>query len=168
MKFSYIGRETNAPGVPDTHYTFSQHVSCTGCGLQTGRARRVCSANMQTALYHAHLQAREMWNKRAGIEHDDDKAVYDFAEVMCDKMASSRAKGRTGWSNPELCSADVLCQQFIGHIEKGNEGNFIDLATFAMMLHTRGDDPKQLAEMFNTMVEQKARQLIMEEACQSA
>lgn len=135
------------------------------CDMCRARGQSVPSASCYDLRGPSEADAIRVWNARHGIEHADDEAVRVFAEAMCDKMASSRAKGRTGWSNPELCSTDVLCQQLIGHMAKGNENNFIDLATFAMMLHMRGDDPKQLAEMFNTIVEQKARQLMIEEAC---
>ncbi|AND74940.1 hypothetical protein pf16_17 [Pseudomonas phage pf16] len=162
LLFKYIGRESNPPGVPDDHYTFSQHVVCTGCGLQTGRARGACSRNKDWALNVAHRNARLMWNDRALLKHDDDKAVYGFAEALSAKMAKSREKGRDGWRE---CDAQILADQFIGHLSKGNAGNFEDLATFAMMLYTRGEDPKLLADAFNVAVEQKAREIIMMEKC---
>lgn len=78
--------------------------------------------------------------------HTDDQAVTKFAEAMKSKLAKARDKGRTGWENPALCATEVLCDQFIGHISKGNEGNFEDLANFAMMLHQRGESPYSLVK----------------------
>lgn len=162
LRFAYIGRETNPPNVSDNHYTFSQHVECKNCGLHTGRARRVCSIDKNVALHHAHLNARLMWNDRSHIKHDDDETVYSFADAMSAKMAKSREKGRDGWRG---CDPQVLANQFISHMAKGNAGNFQDLAIFAMMLYTRGEDPMLLADAFNTAVEQKAREIIMMEKC---
>lgn len=153
LRFAYIGRERNPPGAPDTHYTFSQHVDCTHCGMSSGRGPRVCAADQQRALNAAHYHARLAWNSRG--QHDDDKSIMQFAHVLCEK-------GRGGWFD---CDAQILADQFIGHMAKGNDGNFQDLAIFAMMLYTRGEDPKLLADAFNVAVEQKAHEIIMMEKC---
>lgn len=78
--------------------------------------------------------------------HPDDAAVDRFAEALKAKLARSRAKGRGGWDNAEVCSAEDLARILIKHLGKGNSGTFEDVATFAMMLHQRGADPAVLAE----------------------
>ncbi|MNO61327.1 hypothetical protein D3C76_519740 [compost metagenome] len=81
----------------------------------------------------------------AGL-HPDDAAVDRFAEALKAKLARSRAKGRGGWDNAEVCSAEDLARMLIEHLDKGNAGTFEDVATFAMMLHQRGAEPAALAE----------------------
>lgn len=79
-------------------------------------------------------------------QHADDLAAAKFFEAMKVKLGKARDKGYTGWDNPELCTTEFLCDQVIGHLGKGNDGNFEDIANFAMMLHQRGDQPYKLAE----------------------
>ncbi|MEY8802027.1 hypothetical protein AB9K35_17085 [Leisingera sp. XS_AS12] len=85
------------------------------------------------------------------IEHEgltqeqvDERAVARFAEEMRRKLARSRAKGRDGWQDPKLCPIERLASMFAGHLGKTNEGNLVDLATLAMMLHERGAHPVTL------------------------
>lgn len=78
-------------------------------------------------------------------QHSDDAAVDRFAAALKAKLARSRAKGRSGWDNPEACSSEDLARMLIEHLGKGNAGTFEDVATFAMMLHQRGADPAVLA-----------------------
>lgn len=78
--------------------------------------------------------------------HPDDIAVEGFALVMKHKMAASRQKGRAGWDDPALCSAEDLARMLVEHLSKGNNGTFVDVANFAMMLHQRAEDPAVLAE----------------------
>lgn len=78
-------------------------------------------------------------------QHPDDVAVDNFAKAMKDKLAKARAKGRGGWDDPSSCSVEHLSELLIGHIGKGNPGNFEDIANLAMMLHQRGADPALLA-----------------------
>lgn len=63
--------------------------------------------------------------------HPDDIAVDRFAELMKQKLAVSRGKGRGGWDDPELCHVSDLAQMLIEHIPKGDP---VDIANFAMML----------------------------------
>lgn len=79
-------------------------------------------------------------------QHPDDAAVDRFAAAMKAKLAKSRAKGRGGWDDPNVCSVEFLAQLLVEHLGKGNTGTFEDVANFAMMLHQRGADPKVLAE----------------------
>jgi hypothetical protein len=79
-------------------------------------------------------------------QHPDDAAVDRFAAAMKAKLAKSRAKGRGGWDDPNVCSVEFLAQLLVEHLGKGNAGTFEDVANFAMMLHQRGADPKVLAE----------------------
>lgn len=93
------------------------------------------------------VQASEGLHLYAPVgKHNDDVAVQRFSQAMKDKLAKSREKGRGGWEDPEQCSTEFLCDMLIGHLGKGNDGNFEDIANFAMMLHQRGDSPIKLAE----------------------
>ena len=78
-------------------------------------------------------------------QHPDDAAVDRFAAAMKAKLAAAREKGRGGWDDPEACSVEFLADLLVGHIGKGNPGNFEDIANLAMMLHQRGADPAVLA-----------------------
>lgn len=78
-------------------------------------------------------------------EEIDNAAVDRFAHAMRMKLVASRAKGRDGWQDPELCPEGRLADMLIGHLPKGNPGNLIDLAILAMMLEMRGADPGCLA-----------------------
>lgn len=74
-------------------------------------------------------------------EEIDEAAVTLFSAEMRAKLAASRAKGRDGWHDPALCPETRLAAMLVGHLPKGNAGNFLDLAILAMMLHARGADP---------------------------
>ncbi|UDM18880.1 hypothetical protein [Vogesella sp. XCS3] len=78
--------------------------------------------------------------------HSDDAAVDRFAAAMKAKLAMARVKGRGGWDDPAQCSVELLAKLLVGHVGKGNTGNFEDIANLAMMLHQRNADPKVLAE----------------------
>jgi len=71
-------------------------------------------------------------------EEIDNYAVSEFARKMKEKLAIARAKGRRGWDDKEACSDKYLVELFYCHLEKCNDGNFIDLANFLMFLHVRG------------------------------
>ncbi|MGS3128093.1 hypothetical protein ACB295_02460 [Aeromonas caviae] len=78
-------------------------------------------------------------------QHPDDAAVDRFATAMKEKLAAAREKGRGGWDDPEACSVELLADLLVGHVGKGNQGNFEDIANLAMMLHQRGAEPAVLA-----------------------
>lgn len=78
-------------------------------------------------------------------QHPDDAAVDRFAKAMKAKLAAARENGRGGWDDPEACSVEFLAELLVGHIGKGNTGNFEDIANLAMMLHQRGAGPAVLA-----------------------
>ncbi len=78
-------------------------------------------------------------------QHPDDAAVDRFAIAMKAKLATAREKGRGGWDDPNACSVEFLADLLVGHVGKGNPGNFEDIANLAMMLHQRGADPAVLA-----------------------
>ena len=50
---------------------------------------------------------------------------------MAEKMAESRAKGRSGWNDPEKCSVDYLRFLLYEHLDKGDP---VDVANICMML----------------------------------
>ena len=85
-------------------------------------------------------------------QHPDDAAVDRFAKAMKAKMAAAREKGRGGWDDPNACSVEFLADLLVGHVGKGNQGNFEDIANLAMMLHQRGADPAVLAGKVPTPV----------------
>lgn len=71
--------------------------------------------------------------------HPDDAAVDRFAAAMKDKLASARAKGRSGWEDKEQCNQDSLALDLRRHVNKGDP---VDVGNFAMMLHQRGESTK--------------------------
>lgn len=79
-------------------------------------------------------------------EHIDNQGVDRFAEAMKAKLAKGREKGRGGWDDPNICTIEFLASLLMGHIGKGNPGNFEDIANLCMMLHQRGADPSVLLE----------------------
>ena len=85
-------------------------------------------------------------------QHPDDAAVDRFTTAMKSKLAAAREKGRGGWDDPNACSVDFLAELLVGHVGKGNHGNFEDIANLAMMLHQRGADPAVLAGKVPTPV----------------
>lgn len=92
-------------------------------------------------------------------QHPDDEAVHAFACQMKDKLAIARSKGRGGWDNPDVCGAEDLARMLLSHLTKRNQGNYLDVANFCMMLHQRGESPSVLskalaereAEMINSL-----------------
>lgn len=64
-------------------------------------------------------------------EHYDDYCVNQFAKMMREKMALSRAKGRSGWQDPAQCSTDYLRDLLYIQIHKGDP---VDVAIICMML----------------------------------
>lgn len=66
--------------------------------------------------------------------HSDDTAVDLFAARMKEKLAAARSKGRHGWNDPTVCSADYLRALLNEHIGKGDP---VDVANFCMMLSHR-------------------------------
>lgn len=81
------------------------------------------------------------------VKHYDDKAVDIFASAMKEKLAAAREKGRGGWNDPAQCSVEFLAELLLGHVSKGNAGNFEDIANLAMMLYMRGADPAILSAL---------------------
>lgn len=75
--------------------------------------------------------------------HPDNAAVDRFANAMKKKMEKSRDKGKFGWNEPSLCSAERLQALLVGHLEKGDP---VDVGNFAMMLFNRGEKTKDTLE----------------------
>lgn len=71
--------------------------------------------------------------------HPDDAAVDRFAAAMKAKLASARAKGRSGWEDKAQCQQESLALDLRKHVHKGDP---VDVANFAMMLHQRGESTK--------------------------
>lgn len=80
----------------------------------------------------------------------DDYHVLKFAGDMCSKMAESREKGRAGWGH---CDPMRLAEGFRSHLTKTNEGNYLDLACFLMMLHERQVSPDAIAKTLEPVVD---------------
>jgi len=89
------------------------------------RGAFVAGAEWQEARQHPAQQAT----------HPDDAAVDRFAAAMKAKLASARAKGRSGWDSPDLCSSEKLARMLVRRGVAG--GDVVDVANFAMMLHQR-------------------------------
>ena len=98
--------------------------------------------------FHGHADSCELSailrDAEQAAPHSDDLAVDRFAAAMKAKLAAARANGRGGWDDPEQCSVEFLAKLLIGHVRKGNAGNFEDIANLAMMLHQRGAYPAVL------------------------
>jgi len=92
--------------------------------------------------------------------HQDNAAVDRFADAMKAKLAASRAKGRGGWDDPNVCTVEFLAKLLVEHLGKGNAGTFEDVANFAMMLHQRGADPKVLADTLSVRPAQTEQQSV--------
>ncbi|RMP09611.1 MULTISPECIES: hypothetical protein [Pseudomonas] len=86
-------------------------------------------------------------------QHPDNQAVDAFAAAMKTKLAEARAKGRHGWSESWVQDKQ-LAELMVGHIPKGNAGNFEDIANFAMMLQQRGAHPMELTLAFKKVYQQ--------------
>lgn len=67
--------------------------------------------------------------------HPDDAAVDEFAALLKVKLASARAKGRSGWRDPSWTAADIN-RQMHAHAAKGDP---LDVAAYAMFLALRGE-----------------------------
>lgn len=99
-----------------------------------------------TRGYQAALEwCDENWDKSAtpsadsSTQHPDDAAIDRFAAAMKEKMAKSREKGRGGWADTNVRTADALNEMLNEHIAKGDP---MDVAILAMMLYMRGDQTK--------------------------
>lgn len=86
----------------------------------------------------------------------DEAALAAFADQMREKLARSREKGRNGWQDPALCPESRLAEMLVGHLPKGNPGNFLDIAILAMMLHLREADPAILKRHLPEELQHKA------------
>ncbi len=66
--------------------------------------------------------------------HQDDFAVDATAAAMKARMAECRAEGKFGWNDPLLCPTKLLQKRLV---EAVADGNPVDVANYAMMLHRR-------------------------------
>lgn len=87
----------------------------------------------------ATYEARDALGWIPAQAHPDDAAVDRFAAAMKAKLASARAKGRSGWEDKAQCAQDSLALDLRRHINKGDP---VDVGNFAMMLHQRGESTK--------------------------
>jgi hypothetical protein len=67
--------------------------------------------------------------------HPDDLAIDRFAAMMKEKMAKSRANGRSGWDDPQQVTIGELSCDLRIHTGKGDP---VDVGLFAMMIALRG------------------------------
>lgn len=96
-----------------------------------GYARELQALRKKVATY----EARDALGWIPAPAHPDDAAVDRFAAAMKAKLASARAKGRSGWDSPDLCSSEKLARMLVRRGVAG--GDVVDVANFAMMLHQR-------------------------------
>ena len=83
------------------------------------------------------------------LVHPDDLAVDAFAKLMKEKLAASRAKGRSGWQQAEALN---LSMQMKEHVYKGDP---VDVANFCMMLSANGSGIKMEHEWFQFLEARK-------------
>lgn len=118
-------------------------VEATDSQIRAAQATWWHACNCETywdQIYAAMLAAAP---QRPAVErHADDAAVSRFAEVMKNKLAAARDKGRGGWDDPEQCTVEHLAKLLVDHVAKGDP---VDVANFAMMLHQREADKGVLA-----------------------
>lgn len=81
--------------------------------------------------------------KRRQNVHNDDLCVDLFAEMMKQKLAKAREKGRSGWDNPHECDVETLALMMVEHVVKGD---VVDIANFCMMLSLRGANVEHIKE----------------------
>lgn len=91
-------------------------------------------AAYQEQLDKLALQLAATLPEQPAPSHPDDLAVDNFAAAMKAKMAKQRAKGYTGWNDPEKCPTERLQTMLADHLGKGDP---VDVGNFAMMLWTR-------------------------------
>lgn len=94
--------------------------------------------------------------------HPDDAAVNRFATAMKSKLAVAREKGRGGWNDPDRCSVELLAALLMDHLQKGNEGNYVDIANLAMMLHLRMASPELLTSELAHLKAQRQAEAVKE------
>lgn len=78
-------------------------------------------------------------------EHGDNLAWDKFSEIVKEKMAASRAKGRGGWDDPAQCTVEQLAYLLVEHVAKGDPR---DIAILSMMVHQRGGTAIDVYEAF--------------------
>lgn len=69
----------------------------------------------------------------------DDAAVETFAQQLKEKLATARAKGRSGW---EQCATEYLQVELWSHVAKGDP---LDVAAYCMFLAARNAPTRALA-----------------------
>lgn len=79
--------------------------------------------------------------------HTDAIAIIKFAEAMAIRMHQAAMKGHAGWDDREACTAAMLQLALREAVAKGDP---IDVANYAMMLHTRGESSR-MPDAFNVM-----------------
>lgn len=111
---------------------------------QLAKALPLYSAGIEAELQAlrkkvATYEARDALGWIPAQAHPDDAAVDRFAAAMKAKLASARAKGRSGWEDKAQCAQESLALDLRRHVNKGDP---VDVGNFAMMLHQRGESTK--------------------------
>jgi hypothetical protein len=129
-----------APDGPLRHLSNEDIVGAVARGWCTPtNASKVMDSDLALTIaaeVHKLLAAAPALSERAPSDHADDLAVDRFAAAMKDKMAKSRAKGRSGWDDPAECTERSLRTMLRVHLSKGDP---VDVGNFAMMLFNRGE-----------------------------
>jgi hypothetical protein len=84
------------------------------------------------------MNARSNYGFPIDLTHDvstDTAAVVSFAAAMASKLHHAAQKGRSGWDNPAKCPIESLQRGLHEQVVKGDP---VDVANYAMMLHSRG------------------------------
>lgn len=124
---------------------------CTSClitayHLDKGAIRcEICAQILKERHERQIKDFDEKFKQSINDRHADDAAIAVFAGLMRDKLKWERDhKNRSGWDDPNQVSEETLIRLFVEHLPKGNDGNWVDLANLAMMLHIRGIHPSKL------------------------
>lgn len=81
------------------------------------------------------------------LAHTDAIAISKFAEAMATRMHQAAMKGHAGWDDATACTPAMLQLALRQAVAKGDP---VDVANYAMMLHTRGES-STMPDAFNTL-----------------
>ena len=115
-------------------FASSEVVAHCTCPSGDGSLRWPCPMH-PNANYARRMSITAVAEPAVELPRYDDIAIDHFAAVMKLKMATSRAKGRSGWDDSKQCSIESLQDMLLEHVKKGDP---VDVANFCMMLWIRG------------------------------
>lgn len=84
----------------------------------------------------------------------DNKAVDVFSVELKHQLEGYRSKLKENWRDHNEISTEFLIKELIHNFFSGNENTFKNIATVAMMLHQRHDDPSELTPVALNMIDE--------------